>query len=724
MPARSKTEHLVVVATDGVRRQQDAFGGPFRRSATLSATQQFVGDRRAFDYLPDGVGSLSSFRYIGFADVAASSSAADVRTVFNANPAFAPWSALDDDPESAWRSAAWHGAVGEWFEVRFDEPIDVGSLHVSFAREAQPMPTSLAITTDAGTVTEAVRPSPVRQRVAVPPGVTSRVRLTVLGVDGGGPGTSFSIATIQIPGMAPERTLDVPDIGDPSVIRFAASSGHRAACLGVPGGAACDPAWARRGEEDDALDRTFTLTADRSYELVAMVRLVPGGRVNRHLDSGSAIVATASSVDGPDPRLRAGAAVDGDESTAWIAAPGDETPVLSLDLGGERVVRALRVISNRRAPMARPTIIWVHAGDQDWIGHVPADGLIRFSWPALTDSVEITIVESERRQTISTVDRSARSVPPGISEVRLDPAMSTAGTVAEHIEFGCDSGLATLIDGTRVPLTVSAARDDVLAGVPVRATPCATSTMSFGAGAHRVRLAATSWAQPVSVTLSDGLLAAPQPAAGDATVQYWNATSRRVRVRAPSDALLVIHENFNDGWVGQLDGRRLDPVRVDGWQQGFVIPAGTTGTLEITYAPQRAMVAGLAIGAAGAPALLALVLVRPRRTAPPPIGERAIGTPLAIGCAVAIGALLSGIVGLIAVAAILAIGLPLLGRAARTVEAVVGPALLVIAGVIVGTAGSATAMIAEARSSAVQLMCVVAVTLTLLAILPHPERDP
>ena len=62
-------------------------GGPFRRSATLSATQQFVGDRRAFDYLPDGVGALSEFRYIGFADVAASSSAADVRTVFNANPA-------------------------------------------------------------------------------------------------------------------------------------------------------------------------------------------------------------------------------------------------------------------------------------------------------------------------------------------------------------------------------------------------------------------------------------------------------------------------------------------------------------------------------------------------------------------------------------------------------------------------------------------------------------
>ena len=75
------------------------------------------------------------------------------------------------------------------------------------------MPTSLAITTDAGTVTEAVRPSLVRHHVAVPPGVTSRVRLTVLGVDGGGPGTSFSVATLQIPGIAPERPSTYPTSG-------------------------------------------------------------------------------------------------------------------------------------------------------------------------------------------------------------------------------------------------------------------------------------------------------------------------------------------------------------------------------------------------------------------------------------------------------------------------------------------------------------------------------
>ena len=294
---------ILGVATDGVRRQQDTFGGPFRRSPTLSATQRFAGNRPAFDYLPDDIGALSTFRYLGVADVRASSSAADVRTVFNANPAFAPWSALDGDVDSAWRSAAWHGAVGEWLEVSFDEPIDVASVLVSFAPVGGPMPTTLAVETDTGSATEAVRPSLERQRVAVPPGLTSRIRFTVRAVEGGGPGISFSISALEIPGLTPQRTLSVPDIGTPDVIQFSASSGHRAACLEVPGGTACDASWARRGEEDDALDRTFTLSSDHSYDVAATVRLRPGAPLYHRLDDGSAIMATASSSDGPDARL-------------------------------------------------------------------------------------------------------------------------------------------------------------------------------------------------------------------------------------------------------------------------------------------------------------------------------------------------------------------------------------------------------------------------------------
>jgi arabinofuranan 3-O-arabinosyltransferase len=280
-----------------------------------------------------------------------------------------------------------------------------------------------------------------------------------------------------------------------------------------------------------------------------------------------------------------------------------------------------------------------------------------------------------------------------------------------------------IVDGTRVPLTVTATRDELLACTPVRATPCSTSTRSFEPGAHRVRLAATRWAQPVTVTLNDGELAAPQRAGGDATVQYWRATSRRVDVHAPAAALLVVHENFNAGWVAELDGRRLEAVRVDGWQQAFLIPAGTAGAVEIMYAPQRAMLAGLVIGAAGAPALLGLALVRPRRAPPPPTEEKAVSSAVVVGFALLLCLLLCGIVGTLVVAAVVAIVGPLLGRAGPPAAAIVGPAALIVAGSTVATAGSPTSMIAEANSPSVQVLCVFAVVMTLVAGLTRVGRD-
>ena len=168
-------------------------------------------------------------------------------------------------------------------------------------------------------------------------------------------------------------------------MRFAVAPGYRSECLAVPVGVICDPAWARRGEESDALDRTFTLTESRSYEASATVRLIPGLALNRLLDAGSSVHASATSVDSADPRVRPGAAVDGDPATAWVADADDETPQLSLDLGGERLVRALRIVVNGRAPIARPTVVWVQAGDEGWIGPLPPDGLIRLPWPASTD---------------------------------------------------------------------------------------------------------------------------------------------------------------------------------------------------------------------------------------------------------------------------------------------------------------------------------------------------
>ena len=100
---------------------------------------------------------------------------------------------------------------------------------------------------------------------------------------------------------------------------------------------------------------------------------------------------------------------------------------------------------------------------------------------------------------------------------------------------------------------------------------------------------------------------APTVAVTPPQVRSWSATSRRVEVAATtSAAVLGVNESFNQGWTGSLDGNELEPVVLDGWRQGFVLPAGTAGVVELRYGPQTAFAVAL-WGGLVAVALLLLV---------------------------------------------------------------------------------------------------------------------
>jgi arabinofuranan 3-O-arabinosyltransferase len=92
-------------------------------------------------------------------------------------------------------------------------------------------------------------------------------------------------------------------------------------------------------------------------------------------------------------------------------------------------------------------------------------------------------------------------------------------------------------------------------------------------------------------------------------VLVWTAQRRVLRVSASARSYLVINENFNVGWRASIGGRRLQTVRLDGWKQGWLLPAGTAGVVTLTYLPDRlyhdAVVGGL--GAVGLILLFALL---------------------------------------------------------------------------------------------------------------------
>jgi arabinofuranan 3-O-arabinosyltransferase len=88
---------------------------------------------------------------------------------------------------------------------------------------------------------------------------------------------------------------------------------------------------------------------------------------------------------------------------------------------------------------------------------------------------------------------------------------------------------------------------------------------------------------------------------------------RKLRVAAPTRSYLVVNENFNPGWRAVVDGRRLQPVRLDGWKQAWVLPAGTNGVATLTYQPESLYRDAVAGGLAALALVLLVAVVRFRR---------------------------------------------------------------------------------------------------------------
>ena len=65
----------------------------------------------------------------------------------------------------------------------------------------------------------------------------------------------------------------------------------------------------------------------------------------------------------------------------------------------------------------------------------------------------------------------------------------------------------------------------------------------------------------------------PSTAPRAITIEHWGAESRTLIASGGQAALLNVHQNYNPGWVATVNGHQLKPVRLDGWQQGWVLPA-------------------------------------------------------------------------------------------------------------------------------------------------------
>ncbi|MEK8170615.1 hypothetical protein NKH77_16615 [Streptomyces sp. M19] len=131
--------------------------------------------------------------------------------------------------------------------------------------------------------------------------------------------------------------------------------------------------------------------------------------------------------------------------------------------------------------------------------------------------------------------------------------------------------------------------------VPVRlcAARAAGGELWLPAGRHRVESGDAGPLALTDVTLRTGEPPAPAtPGVRTVRARDWSGDRRTVVVGPGQSVYLQTYENDNPGWKATFNGRSLTPVRLDGWQQGFLVPAGPGGTVTLFYEPSTAYRAG------------------------------------------------------------------------------------------------------------------------------------
>ena len=653
----------------------------------------------------------------------ASSSAADPDGFTGTLMDTQAWAAVDGDPMTAWRPAPWdESSEAPWWKVTTDRRILGSSMVVSLGQEPGiPRPAELRVTTDSGEIVVPVADTGEEQDVPLPEGYTSQVTISAVAADGSD-AAAFSLAEVRVPGLNVLRTAVTPASSSPvSVYSFDAQRARSGCVTGSEGALRCAPGLVTGSEESVWLGRGFSTPVWFDYELFATGIARPGAALDALLTrERGALPVTASSQPVTDPRASAVAAVDGDPTTTWLASPDDRRPTLELTFPEARTVDSLRVVTDPGAVAAAPTAVSIETGGLTRHLRLTEDGTVRFA-PVVTDRLAVSFELPEELESVDPYTRWDQRVGVGVAELEVGGPNPSPDPGTEVVTE-CGQGPDVRVDGAVLQTGVRTTIGALQSLSPLALEVCNNiPTVRVLSGDHRLVGRSSDLISIDSVTM----LRVGSPGDTDrgervaAATPRWDAEHRTVQVEDRSeDTLLVIPENTNPGWTARLDGTVLAPVAVDGWQQGYVLPPGAAGTVELTFAPGPYYRVALAVGA-GAVLLLLLVAAvpvrplrerthRPRRRATALAG--ALLTAVVVVGTVFGTALAGGLVGLAAL-----VGFWVVRHVAgRGASALLGgaavAALLVAGGLLLADA--------DATSEVRQLLAVVALAAVVAGVVP------
>jgi len=196
------------------------------------------------------------------------------------------------------------------------------------------------------------------------------------------------------------------------------------------------------------------------------------------------------------------------------------------------------------------------------------------------------------------------------------PALNTrvVGPInkATPVNLPCGQGPNLVVDGQTISTSLTGTLGDLVDLAPMSMVACGPAGgLHLAPGTHS--FSAANSVQPFEVTSITmkalGVPSTPSVATPRTSkVETWGDVTRTIRVSAGPETYLAVAQNYNTAWTAKLGNLTLKPVRLDGWQQGFIIPAGQAGVVTMHIAADRIFRWLLILGALLLVALLAAAL--------------------------------------------------------------------------------------------------------------------
>lgn len=546
-----------------------------------------------------------------------------------------PALAIDGDIDTAWVVAAFAEARGEWLEFAYDDATTLDSITLLQAQaEANRHITEVVIRAD-GSELAVVALGPesregAGQVIALPPHSPAQlfeIELTDLSLGrqpsyGGVSAVGF--AEVQMGAAAPvAEYLRLPvaltdRLGDDLARHDLAVVMTRERS---------NPQEPVRADPEAEMRRLVDLDTPRQFVIEGSARVsaaVDESLVDRligrtHTVGGAAAVAESSGALPGDLQSITSFASDGDDQSAWTGVFGpqagqwlrfdvaDPIEFDSIELG--LVVDELHSVPTQVSveldgePAGTfPTGLTIADWERDTVATVDL-GLT-----ASASSIVLRFTDVAERPTRDWYANHFVAMPVSVAEVTFDGAPLFGAPAA--VDTGCVELLS--IDDAPVLARVSGSAADALDRRELRLSGCGEAvetTGSFGVSTNG-RSSGLDIDQLSLLDMAGRTASAVPP--GTVEVLEHDDTHYSLSVPASDeDRWLVLGQSHNLGWEATLDGASLgEPVVIDGFANGWRLPAGGELRVDLDWTPQRLIGRSLLVSAIAVVITLGLALRR------------------------------------------------------------------------------------------------------------------